>query len=76
MKVIVSEQSPDYEVSSASNVFDTDERGFVTVQELHEAFERMPGRERMKDHELREIIRSADPAGRGIIRLKGKGING
>ena len=72
MTVIVCEQNPEYEVTSASNVFDTDERGFVTVQELYEAFERMPGRERMKDFELREIIRKADPAGRGIIRLKGK----
>ncbi|KXJ07622.1 Calmodulin-like protein 3 [Exaiptasia diaphana] len=69
MTVIVSEQSPEYETSSASNVFDTDERGFVTVQELYEAFERMPGRERMKDYELNEIIGRADPAGRGIIKL-------
>jgi Ca2+-binding EF-hand superfamily protein len=71
MTVIVSEQNQEMEISSASNVFDTEERGFVTVQELHDAFERMPGRERVMDVELKEIMKKVDPAKRGIIRLKG-----
>ena len=58
-------------VLDSIRVFDTEERGFISTVELREALQCMPGSSQMRDFELKDILKRADPDGKGRIRIKG-----
>ena len=71
MGVIIEEQNLQNQVLDAVRVFDDEETGYISVDELKEAFEQMPGRNKVRDFELRDILRKADPNQEGKISTKG-----
>lgn len=71
MGVIIEEQNLQNQVLDAVRVFDDEETGYISVDELQGAFEQMPGRNKVRDFELRDILRKADPNQEGKISTKG-----
>ena len=54
-------------------VFDSEQLGFISLVELETALRCMPGSAQMKEFELRDILRLADPDGDGKIDIQGTG---
>ena len=52
-------------------VFDSEERGYFSSEELKTALKLMPGSSQMTDFELRDILRKADPDNDGKIDIQG-----
>ena len=52
-------------------VFDSEERGYISSEELRTALKCMPGSAQMRDFELKEILRKADPDMDGKINIQG-----
>ena len=52
-------------------VFDTEQRGYISSEELTLALRCMPGSAQMKEYELAEILQIADPDGDGKINIQG-----
>ena len=70
-RIIVKEQNHKHDLKLAFSALDEDNKGYFTIEELEEAFERMPGRERLDEADVNCVLDSADPNGDGIIDFKG-----
>lgn len=59
----------------AVRVFDSDQRGYISFNELQVALRSMPGSAQMKEFELRDILQEADPDGDGKVKIQGEWIS-
>ncbi|XP_048581454.1 uncharacterized protein LOC116618460 [Nematostella vectensis] len=71
MNLIVTEHgSFEDEILFAYSVFDPEDEGYISVEEFQKAFDRMSGRERIKDDEIDEIKRLGDKDGDGKLEFR------
>jgi len=68
--LIMDEDSREHGLDTV-RVFDPEERGYISSTELETALKCVPGSVQMKDFELREILRMADPDKDGKIDIQG-----
>lgn len=69
--LIIDEEDNEEQTLNPIRVFDPDERGHFNSEELKTALKRMPGSSQIKDFELRDILRKADPDKDGKINIQG-----
>lgn len=67
--LIMDEDSREHGLDTV-RVFDPEERGYISSTELETALKCVPGSVQMKDFELREILRMADPDKDGKIDIQ------
>lgn len=69
--LIIDEEDNEEQTLDSIRVFDSEERGYISSEELKAALKRMPGNSQMRDFELRDILRKADPDKDGKINIQG-----
>jgi len=69
--LIIDEEENEEQTLDSIRVFDSEERGYFSTEELKTALKRMPGSSQMTDSELRDILRKADPDNDGKIDIQG-----
>lgn len=69
--LIIDEEENEEQTLDSIRVFDPEERGYFSSEDLKTALKRMPGSSRMTDFELRDILRKADPDNDGKIDIQG-----
>ena len=69
--LIIEEDSNEEQTLEPIRVFDSEERGYISSEELKTALKRMPGNAQMRDFELRDILQRADPDSDGKINIQG-----
>ena len=69
--LIIDEEDNEEQTLDSIRAFDSEERGYFNSEELKTALKRMPGSSQMRDFELREILRKADPDMDGKINIQG-----
>jgi len=69
--LIIDEEDNEEQTLNSIRVFDPEERGYFSSEELKTALKRMPGSSQMRDFELRDILRKADPDKDGKINIQG-----
>ena len=73
--LITEEERKENGCIDAVRVFDSDQRGYISLNELQEALRSMPGSAQMKEFELRDILQEADPDGDGKVKIQGEWIS-
>jgi len=68
--LIIDEEDNEEQTLNPTRVFDPEERGYFSSEELKTALKRMPGSSQMRDFELRDILRKADPDRDGKINIQ------
>ncbi|KAJ7393588.1 Troponin C, slow skeletal and cardiac muscle [Desmophyllum pertusum] len=68
--LIMDEDEREQQALDSIRVFDSEERGYISSEELRTALKCMPGSAQMRDFELREILRKADPDMDGKINIQ------
>lgn len=71
--LIIDEENNEEQTLNSIRVFDSEERGYFSSEELKAALKRMPGSSQLKDFEMRDILRKADPDEDGKINIQGTG---
>ena len=71
--LIIDEENNEEQTLNSIRVFDSEERGYFSLEELKAALKRMPGSSQLKDFEMRDILRKADPDEDGKINIQGTG---
>lgn len=73
--LITDEEGKENGCIDALRVFDSDQRGYISLNELQVALRSMPGSAQMKEFELRDILQEADPDGDGKVKIQGEWIS-
>lgn len=73
--LITDEERKENGCIDALRVFDSDQRGYISLNELQVALRNMPGSAQMKEFELRDILQEADPDGDGKVKIQGEWIS-
>ena len=73
--LITDEERKENGCIDALRVFDSDQRGYISLNELQVALRSMPGSAQMKEFELRDILQEADPDGDGKVKIQGEWIS-
>lgn len=73
--LITDEERKENGCIDALRVFDSDQRGYISLNELQVALRSMPGSAQMKEFELRDILHEADPDGDGKVKIQGEWIS-
>lgn len=73
--LITDEEREENGYVDAVRVFDPEQRGCISLNELQVALRSMPGSAQMKDFELRDILQKADPDGDGKVQIQGEWIS-
>ena len=73
--LITDEEREESGCIDAVRVFDSDQRGYISLNELQVALSSMPGSAQMKEFELRDILQEADPDGDGKVKIQGEWIS-
>ncbi|KAL9971401.1 hypothetical protein ACROYT_G023921 [Oculina patagonica] len=68
--LIMDEDNNEEHALDSIRVFDCEERGYISSEELETALKRMPGKAQMTEFELRDILRKADPDKDGKINIQ------
>lgn len=77
MEALIIDENENEEPSLDSiRVFDPEELGFVSSEDLKIALKSMPGSAYMSDFELRDILQKADPDKDGKIDIQGNYLKG
>ena len=71
--LIIDEENNEEQTLDSIRVFDSEERGYFSSEELKTALKRMPGSSQIRDFEMRDILRKADPDEDGKINIQGTG---
>ena len=71
--LIIDEENNEEQTLDSIRLFDPEERGFFNSEELKTALKRMPGSSQIRDSEMRDILRKADPDDDGKINIQGTG---
>ena len=69
--LIIDEEDNEEQTLDSIRAFDSEERGYFNSEELKTALKGMPGSSQMRDFELRDILRKADPDMDGKINIQG-----
>lgn len=69
--LIIDEEENEEQTLDSIRVFDSEERGYFSSEELETALKRIPGSSQMTDFELRDILRKVDPDNDGKIDIQG-----
>ena len=71
--LIIDEENNEEQTLDSIRVFDSEERGYFSSEELKTALKRMLGSSQIRDFEMRDILRKADPDEDGKINIQGTG---
>ena len=71
--LIIDEENNEEQTIDSIRVFDSEERGYFSSEELKTALKRMPGGSQIRDSEMKDILRKADPDDDGKINIQGTG---
>ena len=71
--LIIDEENNEEQTIDSIRVFDSEERGYFSSEELKTALKRMPGGSQIRDSEMKDILRKADPDEDGKINTQGTG---
>ena len=69
--LIIDEEDNEDQTLDSIRVFDPEERGYFSSEELKTALKSMAGSSQIRDFELRDILRKADPDKDGKIDIQG-----
>lgn len=73
--LITDEEREENGCIDAVRVFDSDQRGYISLNELQVALRSMPGSAQMKEFELRDILQEADLDGDSRVKIQGEWIS-
>ena len=69
--LIIDEDENEEPAQDSIRVFDSEELGYISSEELKTALKCMPGSAHMRDFELQDILQKADPNKDGKINIQG-----